>query len=91
MLVAELPGFGPDDVQVNATPATVTLSGQRPTPDAPGDQYLRMERGQGPFWRTFEFSEAIDPTGIAAAFDRGLLTVTIPKASPAGSRRIDVR
>lgn len=91
VMVAELPGFGPADVQVNATVSSLTLSGHRPTPEAPGDQYLRMERGQGPFSRTFEFREAIDPAGITAEFDRGLLTVTIPKSRSLQSRRIDVR
>jgi len=91
VLVAELPGFTPDDVSVSATPGSLTLSGRRPPLAVDVQQYLRIERGQGDFSRTFSFPEAIAVGAIAADFRDGLLTITVPKADVAAPRRIDVR
>lgn len=91
VLVAELPGFGSTDFAVSATPGSVTLSGSRPPLDVESPQYLRIERGQGDFSRTFSFPEAISVPGIRADLDEGLLTVTVPKAACVGPQRIDIR
>lgn len=90
VLVAELPGFGRDDFSVDATSESVTLSGRRPELPLHPEQFLRLERGQGPFSRTFAFPHAIDTQGIRAELGDGILTVTIPKAGVAAPRRIDV-
>lgn len=90
VLLAELPGFSPSDFSVGVTAASLTLSGRRPPLDVQTEQYLRLERGQGDFSRTFAFPEPIDPTRIAADFRNGLLTVTVPKAGSTSVRRIDV-
>ena len=91
VLVAELPGFGPADFTVNATPGSVTLSGIRPPLDVEAPQYLRIERGQGDFSRTFSFPEAISVPGVEADLHEGLLTVTVPKSAFVAPQRIDIR
>lgn len=90
VMVAELPGFTADDFSIRGTATSVSLTGRRPPMDVRAVQYLRLERGQGDFGRTFTFPEPVDVTRIAADFSNGLLTVTIPKAGRAGSRRIDI-
>lgn len=90
VLLAELPGFSASDFTVDVTTASLTLSGRRPPLDVQTVQYLRLERGQGDFSRTFAFPEPIDASRIAADFRDGLLTVTVPKAGSTPVRRIDI-
>jgi HSP20 family protein len=83
VLSAEVPGLASGDVQVRVTPNSVTISGQRrPLPVEPR-QFLRIERGQGDFARTFTFADAIDPAGIVADLRHGVLTVRIPRIGAA--------
>jgi HSP20 family protein len=90
VVTAELPGFTAADFKVSATADTLTLSGRRPAPNVPNPQYLRVERGQGDFSRTFNFPEPIDVSRVAADFRDGLVTITVPKADAAGARKIDI-
>jgi HSP20 family protein len=90
VLIAELPGFTKEDFSVRGTPTSVSLTGRRPPMDVRAVQYLRLERGQGDFERTFTFAEPVDLTRISADFSNGLLTVTIPKSGDRDSRRIDI-
>lgn len=90
VVVAELAGLGPADFAVAATPATLTLSGRRPARPIAGSQYLRVERGQGEFSRTFTFPDPLDTSRISADFRDGLLTITIPRRVPDANRRIEI-
>jgi len=90
VVVAELPGFSASDFGITATPTSLTLAGRRPAPDLPSAQFLRLERGQGDFGRTFTFPEAIDVAHIRADLEGGLLTIHVPKATAARTRRIEV-
>jgi HSP20 family protein len=56
----------------------------------PCERYHRVERGHGGFYRRFSLPTAVDAAGIAADLKDGVLTVTVPKATGAGPRRIDV-
>ena len=44
--------------------------------------YLRRERRYGSFSRSFDVS-GIDEKGITAAYENGILKLTLPKAMPA--------
>ena len=48
------------------------------------------EYGIGDFHRTFEISERIDGARISAEMENGVLTLHLPKAETARSRRIEV-
>ena len=90
VVVAELPGFAAGDFAITATPTSLTLSGRRPAPALPSAQFLRLERGQGDFGRTFSFPEAIDVAAIRAVLESGLLTIHVPKTTAVQTRRIDI-
>jgi HSP20 family protein len=90
VLIAEVPGFSSADFTINATSDSLTISGRRPPLDVEAQQYLRLERGQGDFSRTFSFPEAIGTGDIGAQLRDGLLTVTIPKADCSSPRRVDI-
>lgn len=90
VVTAELPGFTAGDFKVSATSDSLTLSGRRPAPDVPNPQYLRVERGQGDFSRTFSFPDPIDVSRIVADFRDGLVRITVPKAGATSPRKIDI-
>jgi len=89
VLTAEVPGLASSDIDVRVTPNSVTIAGRRPSLPIEIRQFLRIERGQGDFSRTFSFADAIDPSGIGADLSDGVLTVTIPR-SGAAALKIDV-
>jgi len=82
LLFAELSGVRREDVQLQVRERRLELSGRR---QPPGEHrnFLRMERSYGPFRRTFDLGAAIDPDGISAGLDRGILRVQIPKLAAA--------
>ena len=89
-LLVELPGLSRDDVQIEARADRLTLKGvRRPAPDA-APRFLQLERGHGPFVRTFAFTEPIDVDRVTADFRDGVLAITVPKREPSGSRRVPV-
>lgn len=88
VVTAELPGLSRDDIHIELRDGELTIRGQRPAAAVRPDAYHRMERLQGPFARGFAFAERIVAERISAEFRDGVLTITLPKAPPADSRRI---
>jgi HSP20 family protein len=89
-IVVELPGIDAADFSINAAGNKVVIAGGRQPVDPPPLRYLRMERGYGRFSRVFSFDEPVNTGAITASFDRGLLTVTIPKGLATADRRITI-
>jgi HSP20 family protein len=91
---AELPGVNPDQVEVSFEQNVLTLRGSKPASfDVSNEGELRVfaaERVHGSFERSVRLPEFVDADRISAQFDRGVLTVTIPKAEAAKSRKIAV-
>ncbi len=90
VVLVELPGLRRDDVSIDARADRLTLRGVRRPPDGGPPRFLQLERGHGPFVRTFAFGDPIDVDGVRADFREGLLTVTVPKREQSGPRRIPV-
>jgi HSP20 family protein len=75
-----LPGVDPGSIEVVATGKTVVVSGTRERPAVGGARYVAMEIDYGPFQRRLELGDEIDPAKTTAAYDRGMLKVTLPLA-----------
>lgn len=90
LLVAELPGLASDDFRVSATHDGLILAGERRSTGPAPQRFLRLERGHGRFSRAFSFGQAIDANAIVATFERGLLTITVPKLDVPADRRIRI-
>src|SRR6188474_850684 len=88
MLTIELPGLSREDVQVDFREGLLVLRGRRPGHTCCPERYQQLERGQGPFSRSFRFAVAVNPDGVSADLTDGVLTVTIPKAAPPNAARI---
>lgn len=92
VLTAELPGVGPEDIQVSLEGSTVTLHGERKV-DCPkeGVSLHRRERQAGSFRRAFELPVTIDADKVEAVHRNGVLMLRLPKAPEHKPRQISVR
>ena len=77
------------DPATAATADGLTISGQRSAIEG-SPRYLRMERGQGRFTRTFVFGGPVVSRDIQASFEHGILSIRVTKSSPAQERRIAI-
>lgn len=93
VVTADLPGVAQEHVNVHFDRTTLTITGERPAtlPSREQKGQVRVfsaERRSGSFSRSIRLPEHVDPENISAAFDSGVLTVTIPKASKALPKKI---
>jgi HSP20 family protein len=80
VLQVELPGLGPDDVEVHVDAEGLVLRGERRmTSQARPEAFHRMERSYGAFSRSFRFTAEVDPARVTAHFHDGLLRLEVPK------------
>lgn len=83
-LEADLPGFCKEDIHIDIDDDILTIKAEHTESKDEGgdkDRYIRRERYFGAYTRSFNVSE-IDVEGIKAAYDNGVLTLTMPKKAP---------
>jgi HSP20 family protein len=91
-VVVELPGVDPASVEVVASGTTLVVAGTRERPSVAGAHYLAMEIDYGSFQRRIDLGEEIDPTQASAAYDKGMLKVTLPLAArPTVTQTVEIR
>jgi HSP20 family protein len=88
VVAMELPGLTRADVQIEFADQVLTVTGTRPA-SAGSERYQQLERGQGPFTRSFRFTASVATSDITAEITDGVLIMTVPKTS-VDRRRIDV-
>jgi len=88
VLAAELPGLSREQIGVELDGDRLTLKGERKA-DA-GRSYLRVERPQGPFERSFTLNVPVDESRMTATYRDGVLEIVLPKAGEAKPRRVEV-
>jgi len=89
-LRVDLPGVDPANIDIQFEKDTLSLSAQ--TEDRPREgRALLTEYGVGDYARTFRVGDMIDPAGISADYDSGVLTLHLPKLAAAQPHRIAVR
>ena len=89
VVVANMPGIKPEDVEITLEGDTLTLKGVRPGSMENVD-YVLQERVGGAFQRTLNINVPIDADKADARFENGILTLTIPKAEAVKPKTIQV-
>lgn len=90
-VVAALPGFKKEDVEITLEADVLTLKGKR-TLDAPKDfKLVRSERQSTSFERQISFAAPLAADAIDATLEDGVLTLKLPKAPEAKPRKIALR
>jgi len=92
VLMAEIPGVKPEELDLTVLGDSVTLKGQRAQEDLPdGERLYRRERPMGTFARTVTLPEQIDPDSVQAQYKDGVLTVHMDKAEKAKARKVTIK
>ena len=90
VLHADLPGVDPGSVDVSVDGGILTVKAQRSERTEVDVQWLSSERFTGGYLRRLSLGEDIDADHIAATYQNGVLTVTLPVAARAKPRRIEI-
>ena len=87
----DLPGIEKDQVTVNVEDSTLTVNGERKEETKEEkENYLRMERSYGSFYRSIPLPKTAKVDEVKAVFKNGVLTVHIPKAEESKPRQVEI-
>ncbi|MGB8022473.1 MAG: Hsp20/alpha crystallin family protein [Candidatus Nanopelagicales bacterium] len=90
VLHADLPGVDPGSVDVSVDNGTLTIRAERSGRTDESVEWLASERFTGSYMRQLSLGDGIAAERIAATYENGVLTVTIPMAEKAKPRRIQI-
>lgn len=88
---ADVPGLEKKDIQVMVEGRSLILKGERKQEkESKTKGYHYSERFYGSFMRALELPTEIDAAKIKAAYQNGVLEVTLPKSENAKPKQIDI-
>ncbi|GBD45015.1 Spore protein SP21 [bacterium HR40] len=91
---AELPGVEEKDVEIEYADGVLTIRGEKKLEREEEEKdkgYYLMERRYGAFLRRLAMPVEVDENRIEASFDKGVLTITLPKKPETQPKRIQIR
>jgi len=92
VLEAELPGMSPDDVSISIENNVLTIHGERKfEKKSEQDNFHRVERSYGSFTRSFTLPPTVSSENADAAFENGVLRLTLAKREEAKPRKIEIK
>jgi HSP20 family protein len=86
----DLPGVDVDSIELTVEKDVLTVRATRSWTRAEDDQVQVIERAQGEFSRQLFLGESLDRDHIAATYQDGVLTITIPVAEQAKPRKVEI-
>ncbi len=91
VLTAELPGMEEKDIQLKIEDNNLVLKGERKfEKETKEENYYRVERAYGSFYRSFTIPTAVDQEKITAEYNNGVLKVTMPKKEEIKPKEIKI-
>ncbi len=90
-LEADLPGANEQSLQIQLEDNVLSLYAKVDSPAPEGARLLHEEYRLGDYRRSFILSDEVDRERIAAELKNGVLTLFLPKAERARTRRIEIR
>jgi HSP20 family protein len=89
---SDMPGMTKEDIEVNLTDDSITLSGERKKEEKVEEKnFYRLERSYGSFRRTFALPSEVRSDKAKASFKDGVLEVRIPKSESAKQKEKKIR
>jgi HSP20 family molecular chaperone IbpA len=89
--VADLPGATEESLQIQLEDNVLSLYAKVDSPAPEGARLLHEEYRLGVYRRSFILSDEVDRERIAAELKNGVLTLFLPKAERARTRRIEIK
>jgi len=95
VMTVELPGLDRKDLTIDIEDDVFTLRGEKRSEHIEGDEkkeFLLEERSYGSFERSFSLPPTVNVDKVVALFEKGVLTVTLPKSElvKARGREIEI-
>ena len=91
VLKADLPGLSQENVSIEVEDNVLTISGERKSEEEERKEgYFRLERASGSFSRSLTLPEGVDPDGVKASFEHGVLEVHVPKPEAKKPRKVAI-
>jgi HSP20 family protein len=88
---AEVPEIDPQNIDIRVEENVLTLKGERKVArEEKKENYHLMERSYGAFQRSFTLPASIDRERIKAAYDKGVLTITLPKREEQKPKQVKI-
>jgi HSP20 family protein len=84
----DLPGIEPESIDLDVERNVLTVRAERKPSTGPNVELIASERPRGVFSRQLILGDALDAGQIEAAYDAGVLRLTIPVAERAKPRKI---
>jgi HSP20 family protein len=93
LVEAAVPGFKPEEIDINVSGETLTIKGETKTEKESKDNknYIRRERTFGSFERIITLPEGLDTDKASAKFENGVLTLTFPKSEKVKPKTIKIQ
>jgi HSP20 family protein len=90
----ELPGMSKEDVEIVLQNNVLTIRGEKKEErkeEAESKRYLVYERNYGAFARSFTLPTNVSADKVSATFDKGVLSIHLPKTAEAKDRLIPIK
>lgn len=88
----DLPGVASKEINIQLNGIVLTVSGERKEEkEDKGKTYHRVERRVGTFSRSITLPCPVEEDKVAATYDEGVLTITLPKTEEGKTRKIPVK
>jgi HSP20 family protein len=89
---ATLPGVDAEDVEISVSGDILTMKGEHSEEEEVNEgDYIHRERRIGTFSRSVALPVPVDSNKADAVFDKGVLTVTLPKKEAAKPKKIKAK
>lgn len=95
VIIAAIPGLGPEDIEISVNQNTVTIGGQLPNVAASeagtGGTWYLHELGHGAFRRSVSLPIDVDSSRADATVENGVLHLVLPRVEATRARQITIR
>ena len=87
-----IPGIKPEDIDISLTGDTLTIKGETKfEEEVEEENYVRREMRYGSFVRTLSIPTSVVVDKADAEFEKGVLTLTLPKAEEVKPKAIQIK
>ena len=91
VLSAEAPGIEDKDIEIKIENNTLSIQGERKIEkETKEENYHRIERSYGSFYRSFTLPTNINQDNIKAEYDNGVLRISMPKKPELQPKKVKV-
>ncbi len=91
VLTAEIPGVDEKDIEIKVEDNNLTIRGERKfEKETKEENYHRIERAYGSFFRSFALPTYVDQDRIEAEHENGVLKIRMPKRAELKPRKVKI-